>query len=405
MRIALVYDAIYPWATGGAERRFAEIGRRLATHHEVHLVGWQWWDGPARVERDGMILHGLGRAPALYGSDGKRTVREAVGFTARLLPFLLRHRFDVVDCSATPYLPPYAAAIGRRLRGGRLVVTWHEFWDGHWDEYLPHRPIVARVARALESGGRRIGDRVVAVSEFTARAMGMAGDPRLDVVGNGVDVSALGSAPPMPSGSDVIFIGRLIDEKQVDVLLEALAQLRAEGRRVTATIVGDGPEMGTLQRLAGELGVDDTVTFTGRLPDVEVVRHLRAARLLVMPSMREGYGMAVAEAQAAGTVPIVARSPFSGATDLVRDDLDGAIVEPTAGSLAAAIGELLADQGRLERLSGAARATGAARDWDAVAARMERVYLGQPAGVEAKPEPAVVAADHSQQPAGSLPWS
>ncbi|MDQ4035873.1 MAG: glycosyltransferase family 1 protein, partial [Chloroflexota bacterium] len=86
MRLALVYDAIYPWVTGGAERRFAELGRRLATRHDVHLVGWQWWDGPARIRRDGMTLHGLGRGPALYGDDGKRTVREALAFSARLLP-------------------------------------------------------------------------------------------------------------------------------------------------------------------------------------------------------------------------------------------------------------------------------------------------------------------------------
>ena len=62
VRIALVYDAIYPWVAGGAERRFNEIGRRLAERHEVHMVGWKWWDGPATVERDGMMLHGLGRA-------------------------------------------------------------------------------------------------------------------------------------------------------------------------------------------------------------------------------------------------------------------------------------------------------------------------------------------------------
>lgn len=375
MRIALVYDAIYPWVAGGAERRFHEVGRRLAERHEVHMVGWQWWDGPATVERDGMTLHGLGRAPELYGSDGKRSVREAVAFSARLLPFLLRNRFDVIDCSATPYVPLFSAALARRIRGGGLVVTWHEFWGSHWDEYLPHRRVVARTAASLESGGRRIGDTVVAVSDFTARAMGMAGDPRLVVAGNGVDVEAIANAQPIPDGPEVLFVGRLIDEKRVDLLIEAVARLPESLADARCAIVGDGPERTSLESRAAALGLLGwKVQFLGRVPEHEVARYLRAARILVMPSLREGFGMAVAEGQAAGAVPVVVRGPFNGATELVRDDIDGLIVEPTPAALARGIGALLGDPRRLERMAEAARETGAGRSWDAVAERMEEIY-------------------------------
>ena len=374
MRIALVYDAIYPWVTGGAERRFHELALRLRERHDVHLVGWQWWDGPSTIERAGVTLHGVGRAPALYGDDGKRTVREAVTFSARLLPFLLRHRFDVIDCSATPYLPIYPAAAARRIRGGSLVVTWHEFWGAHWEEYLPNRPLVARLARALESGGRRFGDRVVAVSDFTARAMDMVDDPRLAVAGNGVDVETIAAAEPMPDGAELVFVGRLIDEKRVDLLLDALGLLRERGMRPRCAIIGDGPERPALEAQAARLGIGEQVRFQGRVPELAVARQLRAARILVMPSLREGYGLAVAEGQAAGAVPVVVASPFSGATDLVDGGVDGVIVEPTAAALADGIGALLADPAQLERMSAAARDAGAGRSWDAVADRMERIY-------------------------------
>ncbi|HEX7171127.1 MAG TPA: glycosyltransferase family 4 protein [Candidatus Limnocylindria bacterium] len=374
MRIAFVYDAIYPWVTGGAERRFHELALRLRTRHDVHLIGWRWWEGPSTIERDGVTLHGLGRAPALYGDDGKRTVREAVGFSARLLPFLLRHRFEVIDCSATPYLPLYPAAAARRIRGGRLVATWHEFWGTHWDEYLPHRRLVARMARALEAGGRRAGDRVVAVSDFTARAMDMVDDPRMAVAGNGVDVEAIAGAEPLRDGAELVFVGRLIDEKRVDLLLDALAILRDRGVRTRCAIVGDGPQRPGLEAQAARLGIAERVRFQGRVPDSAVARQLRAARILVMPSLREGYGLAVAEGQAAGAVPVVVSSPFSGATDLVNDGVDGVVVEPTAAGLADGIGALLADPARLGRMAAAARETGAGRSWDAVADRMERIY-------------------------------
>lgn len=391
MRIAFVYDAIAPWATGGAERRVAALAERLAGRHEVHLVGWRWWDGPSTVEREGVILHGVGLAPDLYGADGKRTVREAVAFSARLLPFLLRNRFDVIDCSATPYLPLYSTALAARITGARLVATWHEFWGEHWGEYLPDRPIVARIARWLESGARRLGDRVVAVSPFTARAMGAEHDPRLEVVPNGVDLASLLGAAPADGAVDILFVGRLIDEKRVDLLIGALETLDDRSIRPTCVIVGDGPERPALERLAERAGVAERVGFAGRVDDETLHGLLRAARVLVMPSVREGFAMAVAEAQATGAVPVVVRSPFSAAPDLVRDGVDGLVVEPVADSIADAVEALLTDEHLLAQLSGGARRAGGARDWAAIAERMESIYLGEEA----------VAA----QPARTLRWS
>lgn len=377
MRIALVYDAIYPWVTGGAERRFHEVALRLRERHEVHLVGWHWWDGPPRVERDGITLQGVGRAPRLYGDDGKRTVREAVAFSLRVLPTLLRQRWDVIDCSATPYLPLYSVALAARLTNTRLVSTWHEFWGPHWADYLPHRPFLASAARRLESGARRLGDRVVAVSDLTARNMGMADDPRLEIVPNGVPVAELTAASPAPDGAELVFIGRLIDEKRVDLLLDAIALLGDQFGEVRCAVVGDGPELAVLRERARSVGIQHRVRFLGRVDTSEAAAQLRAARILVLPSVREGYGMAVAEAQAAGVVPIVVRSPFSAASDLVRDGTDGLVVEPQADALAGAIRTLLSDPVQLARLADAATSAGAARNWDAIAGRMETVYRGE----------------------------
>jgi glycosyltransferase involved in cell wall biosynthesis len=393
MRIALVYDAIYPWVTGGAERRFHEVALRLRDRHDVHLVGWQWWDGPSRVERDGVTLQGVGRAPKLYGEDGKRTIREAVAFSLRMLPTLVRQRWDVIDCSATPYLPLYSAALAARVTGTRLVSTWHEFWGPHWAEYLPRRPLLAGAARRLESGARRLDDRVVAVSDFTARSMGMADDPRLEIVPNGVPVAELTAAVPAPDGAELVFIGRLIDEKRVDLLLDAIARLGDPFGAVRCAIVGDGPELRALQAQATRLGIQERVRFLGRISTAGVAGHLRAARILVLPSIREGYGMAVAEAQAVGVVPVVVRSPFSAATELVRDGVDGIVVEPTGEAIAEALRTLLAEPDRLATLAKAAAAVGSTRQWHAVAEQMEEVYRRDPAD------------DRAVRPVRKLRWS
>jgi L-malate glycosyltransferase len=375
LRIGLVYDALYPYVTGGAEKRYQQLATRLAERHDVHYLTWRFWDGPDEIVQDGISLHGVGTPPALYGADGKRTVREALAFSARLLPVLLRQRWDVVDCSATPYLPLYAAWLGTRLTRTPLVATWHEFWGEHWADYLPHRPIVARVARALESGSRRLGDVRVPVSAFTAGRMGLNATDENLIVGNGVDLEAIRAARRGSSRVDIVFVGRLIDEKRVDLLLEAIHALAGRLPELRCTVIGDGPERAVLEGRAVRLGIADRVTFTGRIGSHRVYAAIKAASVLVMPSVREGFGISVAEAQACGTVPIVVRSPMSAAPALVRDGIDGLVCDPTTASLADALTRLLSDPTRLASMSREARRVARRYDWDLLAGRMERVYL------------------------------
>jgi glycosyltransferase involved in cell wall biosynthesis len=375
LRIGLVYDALYPYVTGGAEKRYRELAGRLAERHEVHYLTWQFWDGPSQVVEDGITLHGVGRAPGLYGADGKRTVREAASFSARLLPSLLRLRLDVIDCSATPYLPLYATWLGTRITRTPLVATWHEFWGDHWLDYLPHRPVVARVARALEAGARRLGDVRIPVSSFTAQRMGMSHEQQDMIVGNGVDLQSIRGARRDRRVVDLVFVGRLIDEKRVDLLLGAIHALAGDYPDLRCTVIGGGPERAALEGRAIRLGLNERVTFAGRVEGLRLYAVMKAARILVMPSVREGFGITVAEAQACGTVPVVVRGPMSAAPALVQDGVDGLLCDPSSASLAGALAALLSDPARLAVMSRNARRAGQHYDWDVLADRMEDVYL------------------------------
>ena len=288
LRIALAYDARYPDHHGGAERRYHEIASRLAGKHDVEYITWGHPGDATASAGASYRVRSIGLAPPLYGADGKRTVREAVSFAARILPTLVRGRYDVIDCSATPYVPLYACWLASRISRTPLVVTWHEFWGDHWLSYLPQRPIVARVARRLERSGRHLGDRLVPVSAFTARRMGLSeADPRVSVVGNGVAIDAIQAALRQPK-VDVIYLGRLIDEKRVDLLLHAIAGLSRDRPRVTGLIVGEGPERAALEALAASLGLGNRVRFTGSLDTARVFGHLKSASVMVLPSVREG---------------------------------------------------------------------------------------------------------------------
>jgi glycosyltransferase involved in cell wall biosynthesis len=385
MRIAFAYDAMFPYCSGGAERRFHELARRLAIRHDVHYVTWRYWGDDPILIRDGITYHGVGAPRPFYGGDGRRIVREQLAFAGRVPGALARIHPDVVDISATPFLPVYAAWLGTRLTRTPLVATWHEFWGEHWHAYLDDRRLVARLARIGEGAARRLADRRVAVSAFTARRLvgetparpGRGWQGATEIVPNGVDVEALaaaGSTEPAARSVDVVFVGRLIAEKRVDLLIRAIATLAPGRPGLRCEIVGDGPERESLGALVRELGIAAQVALTGRIPEAELPQRLGSARILAMPSAREGYGITVVEGQAAGAVPIVARSRLSAAADLVEPGVDGLVVDGTVEAFAAAIADLLDHPASLDRLSAAARATGASRGWDDRAAELERVY-------------------------------
>lgn len=99
MKIAYVYDAVYPWIKGRAEKRIYEVGRRLARKHEVHWYGIGWWvderDGEGEaMEHDGIILHPVCKPVQLY-VDGRRSIKEAIYFAGKLFPKLMKEKFKV----------------------------------------------------------------------------------------------------------------------------------------------------------------------------------------------------------------------------------------------------------------------------------------------------------------------
>jgi glycosyltransferase involved in cell wall biosynthesis len=242
------------------------------------------------------------------------------------------------------------------------------------------RPAWGRVVeRVGEVGPIARADLVASVSPLVDEQLAALGidERRRLVVPNGVDLDQLshaGAARPATRPCDVIFVGRLIAAKRVDLLLRAIARLAERRPWIRCEIVGDGPERERLLALTRDLGIESQVTLTGRLPQEELPLRLGSARILAMPSAREGYGITVVEGQAVGAVPIVARSPLSAAPDLVEHGVDGLVVDGTVEAFAGAIAELLDHPGQLDLLSAAARTTAAGRGWDDRAADMERIY-------------------------------
>jgi len=122
------------------------------------------------------------------------------------------------------------------------------------------------------------------------------------VVRNGIAESEFDPVAAGPDATDIVCVGELRPVKAIDVLIEALAVLLQSGRRVTATIAGEGPDAAKLQAQARELGVADQVAFIGHCP---ARKAFTMGRMLVIPSRAESLPYVVLEAAAAG-LPIIA---------------------------------------------------------------------------------------------------
>jgi glycosyltransferase involved in cell wall biosynthesis len=159
------------------------------------------------------------------------------------------------------------------------------------------------------------------------------------VIPNGLKRMDFTLADPRPDATEVLFVGELRKIKGVDILLDALADLKL-GHPVTATIVGSGPDAERLKAMASALGLDGLVRFAGALPVREA---FSLGRVMVVPSLAESFPYVVLEATAAG-MPLIATN-VGGIPEIVADT-DTVLIEPgSATALASALSATLGDAG------------------------------------------------------------
>ena len=388
LRLLLVYETLAPDYMGGIETRNLEMARALAGRgHRVTMAGF---GAPSAEMPPGVERLSLGDPRGLYNASGRRSNRRALGFAwaVRRIPLA---PFDLVETANMPYAHVPGLAARCRAAGRPLAVTWYEHWGPYWRRYVG--AVAAPMYRLAEAVVARLGTAALATSELTRARVAAQRRGPVEVLPCGVDLAAVqraaarGAARPEGTAAPLLFAGRLLEHKRVDLLLEAVARLPATGAAPLLAIYGDGPDRPRLQALAERLGVAGRVRFHGHVGAIgEVWGALGTAWLAVQPSAREGFGLFPLEAMAAGVPVVFCRSRESAVAELVRDGVDGAASPADPDALAAVLGALLADPGRRAELAAAARARAAAFTWEALAARFEAWALALLAARRRSPE-------------------
>jgi glycosyltransferase involved in cell wall biosynthesis len=147
-------------------------------------------------------------------------------------------------------------------------------------------------------------------------------------------------------GGGAVVVARLTPQKRVHLAIEAVAALAAAGHELPLTIIGDGPERASLERLVARLGIVPFVHFAGTVAPVDVPFHLAGADIMIFPAQGEGFGLAAAEALMAG-IPVIACWDGGGVLDVVPETGAGRLVLPSGEAIGNAVLELLNDPDRM----------------------------------------------------------
>jgi glycosyltransferase involved in cell wall biosynthesis len=338
MRVCLVYDHLFPQTIGGTERWLRDLALRLhELGHEVTYLTMRHWDASAPPSLPGVDVIGLVDPGRVYRTE-RRSLGPPLRFGFRVWRHLARHGrdYDVVHTAAFPYFPLLGAAAARRRGGYRIFVDWIEVWTPrYWRRYagvvngtigwLVQRACI-RVPQTAFSMSRLHGDRLVregyrGLPTILPGIYERSATPRLEV-----------------DPSLVVYAGRHVHEKRLAALVRAFAEAQRQRPDLRLEVYGDGPERQAVEALVHELGLDESVQVLGRGTEGEISTAFARAACVATASEREGYGLIVVEAAAAGTPSVVVAGPENAATELVHDGVNGAVAgDASPSELAAAL--------------------------------------------------------------------
>lgn len=230
---------------------------------------------------------------------------------------------------------------------------------------IPDLVVERRLLRAVAACDIVLTMGTKAVDFFQSRGV----STNFHVVSASIDVERFSPADSPPC-YDLIFVGRLVEIKCIDIFLQAVQHVRKAIPNVTAVIVGEGPLRSELEQMTHDLGIDDCVAFVGKQQNIG--EWLNKARVFVLTSRSEGLSIAMAEAMVCGLPAVV--SDVGDLADLVENGVNGYLIRSRSPeAFASRIVELLTDHQKRAKFSKEARSAAARYETKAIAQKWDRI--------------------------------
>lgn len=352
LHICIVYDCLFPWTIGGAERWYRALAERLASEgHRVTYLTMQQWDESNVPTLPGIEIIAVAPPMALY-EDGKRRIAPPLRFGWGVFTHLLRHgrNYDVVHLCSFPYFALLAAGLLRPFKRYRIMCDWFEIWSrDYWRDYLGWLGWIGSTVQWLCAKVSQQANVFSRLHERRLRQLGLRGEMRY--------LPGLSETPPKAepvaarTPPTIVYAGRMIPEKRIPLLVDAIAIAHDKTPELRAILFGNGPERAAIEVRIAMHDLTQIVTMPGFVPAEVLEQAMREALCIVQPSEREGYGLVVVEASARGVPAIVATAPDNAAVELVEEGANGFVADPATPTALAEKILAVMDQGTALRTS------------------------------------------------------
>ena len=319
---------------GGAETRYYEIASRLVKRgHEVTIItgrGDITSKNPnsKKFKRSEIIDNYKIKRVFDYQAGsiahGTRSIRNCflLGKNSRYFSNYLRRNqeLDVLDINAIPHLH---LPILDLFNKSPSIITWHEVWGSYWRGLRK----LSKLGKEMEIFNAQLGNERIAVSRFTAnrlRDISISKSHPINIIENGVsadffDINANCSDNPI-----FLYVGRFVAEKNIhSILIKSFSEVCKQYPKAKLNIIGDGFLKNHLQRITKD---NRNITIKSNLSPEKLLKVYSSANVFVLPSSREGSGIAAREANAAG-LPVVTTdfSDNAVAHEMVKHNYNGII--------------------------------------------------------------------------------
>lgn len=383
MKIAFLSDSIYPFNKGGKETRLYDLTKKLAKKgHEIHVYTMNFWEGPNIIEKQGIYLHGICKNYPLYNNK-TRSIKQGIMFGLASLK-LLKENFDVLDADHMVYFHLFPAKLACLIKRKPLIITWHEVWGlKYWLSYLGKKGILGYSLERLSSF---LPNKIISISKHTTDKLVdylRVNPKKIITIPNAIDIKKIQSIKPNKEKSDIIFAGRLLGNKNVNVLIRAISIIKKSNpedkaiQNIKCMIIGDGPEKSNLQHLTSQLNLKGNIIFKGFIEKLENVHALiKSSKVFALPSTREGFGIAVIEANACGIPVITINHKDNAAKDLIKtgkNNQNGFLCKLNEKQLAKTIIQALKNS---KNMKTACINQAKQYDWSNIIGKFEEVYGG-----------------------------
>ncbi len=359
-KIALCTEVIYPLY--GVERRVYEMAKRLPKYgYEIDL-----YSSTANGSLDIDIIQ---VSKPTITKPPKRNYLHCLQYTMNLIKSLSKSDCDIIDANGHLSLLPCAIAGVKTKRP--VVATIHDLYLLEW--HYMYKGLGAFVGLPFELLVSQLPySRVITLNSSLVKRMKESLKMRssVQVIPSGIDVKYIDKIKSEKLDNRVVYVGRLVPQKNVDMLIRAFSTIGSDYELI---VVGEGGEKENLIMLTKKLGLKNVRFLPSFKRHEDVVRMIKSATVLAVPSKRECFGIIPLEAMCSRTAVVSTRT--EGPSDYIKTGENGFLVNiGDSEDMGAEIKLLLEDPKLRKKITYSARNTAELYDWKNIVKRIAQMY-------------------------------